>query len=854
MIESIEQGRKEDGNRSIANKIKSRLHDLEKTVESNYGRWAWELLQNAKDSISNDESRKVSVLIEIDADSVTFKHNGLYFTDLDIRGLINQISSKEVEEGVETKNTGRFGTGFLTTHLLSKKVEILGVVKANEGFHDFSFLLDRDGSTTEILAKKVEESWKGFQDSAKPLDIEYDDKTFNTSFKYLLESENQKSVAKRGITEFLQLIPFVLAFIPKIQEITITDNTSNEMIKFENTDEVIDDILIKIKKTINEESSDTLIAIEKNDRVSIATEIEKHNGKYLVKGVEDIPKIFCDFPLIGTEKFHFPVVVNSFYFSPQTERDGIWLKGSEDEEVATNYELLQSSVELYKTLLEKIANNNYTDLYNIANTKIPNTDERYFDKDWYIENIQKPLREVLMQSEIVETSSGRVKLENVYFPDKDLLKEAREKIWQFSSNLKVNKLPIKEHIQKWAEVIWSECKKVDIDDLVNDLKGKKNIAELEKILSIGKTETFEWLKQCLTFIKENDEYNYPKYEIIPNQEGTFKSHNSLKLDEIDDEELKQIAKLVGFNYYEILIHQDLFYDFEISKIDIEMIANKITTLINEESDSEDRKKAITMLIEWFGNNEEKGKEYFSSLYSKKEKLLVDTIEDKESLYSILRSDVKIADIAEMIRQDPAKVRKSMQKAKELDALYEEFGVTTIDELKKLITTSPKGNIAIENINESIIPIDVPKKATSEVLASLGITNASDFEIAKKSHPELFHENVPTKEMYDVAQSLITRAMKNIEEHLKTLNDEYNCEDIEATAPTVLGGIVKHGRDISVVARPSDSGKIVIGYYESEIPTLELDTSELWYENGTPYPQRMTLGKMLKSTNITRIPV
>jgi len=32
MIESIEQGRKEDGNRSIANKIKGRLHDLEKTV------------------------------------------------------------------------------------------------------------------------------------------------------------------------------------------------------------------------------------------------------------------------------------------------------------------------------------------------------------------------------------------------------------------------------------------------------------------------------------------------------------------------------------------------------------------------------------------------------------------------------------------------------------------------------------------------------------------------------------------------------------------------------------------------------------------------------------------------------
>ena len=36
MIESIEVGRKEDGNRSIADKITKRLHDLDKTVENNH--------------------------------------------------------------------------------------------------------------------------------------------------------------------------------------------------------------------------------------------------------------------------------------------------------------------------------------------------------------------------------------------------------------------------------------------------------------------------------------------------------------------------------------------------------------------------------------------------------------------------------------------------------------------------------------------------------------------------------------------------------------------------------------------------------------------------------------------------
>ena len=76
MIKSIEDGRKEDGNRSIADKIIKRLHDLDKTVENNQGRWAWELLQNAKDSIAEYDGRTLTVQIELFEDKVVFRHNG----------------------------------------------------------------------------------------------------------------------------------------------------------------------------------------------------------------------------------------------------------------------------------------------------------------------------------------------------------------------------------------------------------------------------------------------------------------------------------------------------------------------------------------------------------------------------------------------------------------------------------------------------------------------------------------------------------------------------------------------------------------------------------------------------------
>lgn len=144
---------------------------------------------------------------------------------------------------------------------------------------------------------------------------------------------------------------------------------------------------------------------------------------------------------------------------------------------------------------------------------------------------------------------------------------------------------------------------------------------------------------------------------------------------------------------------------------------------------------------------------------------------------------------------------------------------------------------------------LPKIDTPQALASMGITNADEYEKIK----HLFHNITPTQEMYEASQKLIERAITNIKARLIQL-DEYECEDIEQTAPTVLGGIIKNGQDISIVARPSDDGKIVIGYYESEIPVLELDGNELWYEDGQSEPKQLTLGVLLKKTEITRIPV
>jgi hypothetical protein len=59
--------------------------------------------------------------------------------------------------------------------------------------------------------------------------------------------------------------------------------------------------------------------------------------------------------------------------------------------------------------------------------------------------------------------------------------------------------------------------------------------------------------------------------------------------------------------------------------------------------------------------------------------------------------------------------------------------------------------------------------------------------------------------------------------------------------------------IYIVVRPSDNGEVII-YYSSEKDTLDDPSSELWIDNGSEEPRRLTLGKVLKTTGINRIPV
>lgn len=163
--DKFEQSDKKAHNSHIATKILDLMDELRLYSNENaQRRWIWELLQNAKD-VAFDEQQvatEINIQNQNGTKSVSFSHNGKPFSVDNITFLINQVSTKErnsTEKNEKPKTTGKFGTGFLTTHLLSEKVEVSGVVKEPDlDYRNFVLPLDRSGRTTDQIIESVNKS------------------------------------------------------------------------------------------------------------------------------------------------------------------------------------------------------------------------------------------------------------------------------------------------------------------------------------------------------------------------------------------------------------------------------------------------------------------------------------------------------------------------------------------------------------------------------------------------------------------------------------------------------------------------------------------------------------------------
>ena len=155
MLDSLSSARNNIFYKMYVHNVSNRLREMETPSDIDCQRWPWELMQNAKDSISGSNRNSINIILKIEENSVTFQHDGNPFTSDTYYALIFKYSEGKKNN---SESTGRFGTGFLTTHSLSKIVSISGPIldETKNKIIGFEVKMYRDGKTDKELIDKDE--------------------------------------------------------------------------------------------------------------------------------------------------------------------------------------------------------------------------------------------------------------------------------------------------------------------------------------------------------------------------------------------------------------------------------------------------------------------------------------------------------------------------------------------------------------------------------------------------------------------------------------------------------------------------------------------------------------------------
>ncbi|MEE6130425.1 hypothetical protein V2E39_23745 [Chryseobacterium arthrosphaerae] len=609
--EFIQQRRKEIAEIRHADSVFRDIQAREEEREEYEKRWFWELLQNAKDSV--EENQSIKVKIEITDNQISFLHSGNPFELDDILSLIIQGSSKANKEG----KTGRFGTGFMTTYLLSKKVRIIGKLTKNQG--SFDFLLNRDATDNEHFYKLQLESNKQFDDSIRE-ESYLDDDEFQTLFIYELNSKG-KETAKIGLLCLDELIPITQLFNKQIESVTVTENGISKTFSkiLLNTHENGSIAEWQINTILNNNTEEQCLKayIQKDDKFEacIITQL-KENKEIIFPLTFNYPRLYYTFPLIGTEEIGIPLIINSVNFDPRIERDGIYLKkvsedGSESSNKEIIHQVLTKSMKSFASVFKK---KNIKGLYELFNFT-PSKDLKWIDHEWFTSTKCCAI-DLLASEEFInynDTEEKYIGLNDLTIPFSDK-KEYIIELWNLLSEIKTLRIPLLNELSEWVKIsekiatINQDIENIheldfiwNIDKLIEEIEKKETLSNLTESLHNNAQTWLNNFYPLITKIKGQ----FPLEKCISlNQKDLFRKAENMSWDLFKDDELVDISNLLGLNFGENLFSRQIneFIISSVEQLSLQNATYKLKLKLNELTEAElvhtPQQKASARFIKW----------------------------------------------------------------------------------------------------------------------------------------------------------------------------------------------------------------------------------------------------------------
>jgi len=860
---NINENRERSAQERAANDLHERLEKLLLTGrESAQRRWFWELLQNARDMAGPEGVR---VQVEHAEGRLCFRHDGKVFNSKELSRLTEQDSSKRDEEGPD-RSIGRFGTGFLTTHLLSRVVRVKSVVHDDgEPPKLVNLVLDRRGDTPEALRAGVERAFKALDDLDEAPNATYTKGDYNTSFCYELSAEGQQ-VMETGLADLRLCLPLTLALNEKIASVEVVhDGATYYVSERVELGEGVARVAVA-RAQAHETTRSEFIVLHGEAHLTIALPVKTEGELVTLKSLpKNFPRLFCAFPLIGSEEFPLPIALNSERFHPTEQRHGVMLTDANHFKPKENKQLIKQALALYWRLLRLATEQSWQQLYVLAGVrKAPKLD--WLSKKWFDTTVTEPTRKRLLREPIVETEAGEVrpfhspKSREAYIPY-GRNAESRMELWRLKGTFNSERLPKQDHLEAWHDRLWTDTQCLYPEDLIRNISDAEDLKGLSDLLQRDKVATLEWLCDVVQYLKDTGNsamlnvfrgknwyvdrgteviYSDKKkmeYPILPNQHEQFKLLNQLVIDQIDDETLKDVLDALGRDVRAELLHPDISISDESQKsLTSEDLAKDIGGRMRKRISSGSRHSgAFLDLLRWFDEHEIRAEELFPGLY--KDQHLLQTAEEAKEMR---QQAARAKELSMEVEQLKAQVRRLAKKMGQTPPLVD----TAADD--------SAGQIEAEQLMDSWAAV---KKALGELGDVERRMALKDLATWLEEQPGLFqHVYKSSNGAYVSWIQKVCRAKAAVRAELDS-DPNYDCAGWtdDARFPTIVQGVAYHGLPMTMVIRPADGGFIIL-YDDEEKHVLSQSDAELWIEGGGFKAQRMTLGKLADWLGVNRLPL
>ena len=538
----------------LASNTAQGVHKHLQTLESNRSRvlprWIWELLQNARDVSAGNASLVASV--EVRDGALTFCHNGRGFEPDEITHLVYYGSTKLESDDV----LGQFGSGFLTTHLLSLTIAVSGQLTSGQ---TFAFELDRSGESVADLQRSMDASFEAFKSSLAPAG-DGADQGATTTFRYPLD-HRASEVVQQGVQALELTGPYVTAFNQEFRRIQIVTPESRIVLELRDRRvlaEHIEEVEVDVSEHDGAPGERRSLLVAELDGIAVGVPFVRRDGDVALESPIGLPKLLLGFPLIGTEDFSLPVVVHSLRFSPTEERDGVYLGRGDDQVNQENQTVLEHACRLLLLIAGFAAESGWSRVHLLAEVP-PVRAQRWLDEAWLRGCLRTHLVDQIRAKPLVVNESGVAAAPNgSTLPTADS-PEGVDRLWSLAralTNLKET-LPRQAEAEGWCNATrsWAALYNCPLGELDETIDGRglaghaKAAGSIEALQAqLGDVDAARWLDELHRFLSANGFDDALRgMEIVPDQNGEFNTLPNLHRDRDIPSELKEIAQLVGWN-------------------------------------------------------------------------------------------------------------------------------------------------------------------------------------------------------------------------------------------------------------------------------------------------------------------